>query len=358
MNGKIILHIGYPKTATSSLQKNVLIPLHKKNRLNYLGEETKTHMGELHHDSKFVKNILLGGPDDLKFAFCVPSVELIHNRDNRIDPAFKLLQNKGLLQSFLQDSMVNILSYETLLMPYRSVVNWKSFSQRLYGALPTNSQVQIVVTLRNQPSLMESFFFEKSLGYYLKSSFTKPRQLYFQNEDGVGLRDSEQVNIFDFRTTLSEYEKVFGRENIHILFFEDIEKRPGDYFDAWASLLDIPASEISYLFTGGPRSRVSKADKDHFTLRVSVWDYLLKHSCSKVISPVSSGKNPGRPFALRLINAVRRLPFASRWMVNVRIPKFTASDKAAIYQHFKTSNAEVARMYNLDIAKMKAYGYL
>lgn len=356
---KLIVHIGYPKTATSSLQKNVLIPLHESLRLNYLGEETKPVMGELHHDSKFVKNILLGGPDELNSNYCVPSDELDHYRANRIDPALKLVNNKGVLQSFLKDDVVNILSYETLLMPYRSVADWKSFPQRLYNALPTGKRdVQIVVTLRNQASLMESFFFEKSLGYYLRSTFATPRQFYFEDRTELSLRDCEQVDIFDFLTTLTEYEKVFGRDNIHILFYEDISNNPDDFFNVWAGLMGIPASKVSDMFNGKPKSRITPANKNHLKLKVSVFDYLLKRGFGSNRSAPTVAGNKSQPrWIHRIIRALKKLPLASRWMVHVKIPRFTTAEKNAIFEHFKASNMRAAEIYDLDPAKMKKYGY-
>ena len=34
---RIVLHIGYPKTATTTLQKHVFLPWHKGGKVNYLG---------------------------------------------------------------------------------------------------------------------------------------------------------------------------------------------------------------------------------------------------------------------------------------------------------------------------------
>jgi hypothetical protein len=35
---QLLLHIGLPKTATTSLQRNVLMPLHQEGKINYLGK--------------------------------------------------------------------------------------------------------------------------------------------------------------------------------------------------------------------------------------------------------------------------------------------------------------------------------
>ncbi|MEI4233694.1 hypothetical protein [Roseovarius sp. D22-M7] len=354
---KLIVHIGYPKTATSTLQKNVLIPLHRQRRLNYLGEETAFDMGALHHDSKFVKNIILGGPDELTFAYCVPSETLEHYRGKGIDPARRLASNKGFLSAFLKEEMINVLSFETLLMPYRAVTAWTDFPRKLHDALPTDrTDVQIVITFRNQAALMESLFFEKSAGLYHRSVFSTPRQFYFEDAPGSTLRDAEQVNIFDFLTTLAAYEDVFGKDNIHVLFYEDILERPEDYFDTWAKLLDVPASEVSTLFTEQPKSRVSSAGKDHFRLRVSAFDYLL--ISKRVSGRAPRGDGGGKSFAMRIAGACKRLPLVSRWKVDVKIPKLTQCEKDAIYRHFRESNAEAAKIYDLDATRLKEYGYL
>lgn len=357
---KLIVHVGYPKTATSTLQKNVLIPLHQQQRLNYLGEETASDMGDLHYDSKFVKNIILGEMKETTFPFFRWSDALAYFRRNGIDPAKRLTSNKGFLMPFVADGMINILSYESLLMPYRAVTTWTDFPRKLHDSLAAEKiDVQIVITLRNQAALMESFFFEKSLNYYLQSDFSSPRDLYFKDSSELSLRDCEQVEIFDFLGTLTAYEEMFGRDNIHIFFYEDIERNPESFFDKWAKILEIPASEVSTLFLGKPKSRVTAAEKNHFKLRVSVFDYLLK---TRLISGPSQSvafynKSP-KSRIRRVIGALKRMPFASRWMVDVKIPKFTAEEKTAIYNHFKASNAEAAEIYDLDLAKMKKYGYL
>lgn len=353
---KLILHIGYPKTATSTLQKNVLIPLHQKQQLNYLGEETNPSMGEVHYDSKFVKNIILGGPDEIKFAYCLPSDALEHYRANGIDPAKRLASNKGFLRPFLKEDIINVLSFETLLMPYRAVTAWTDFPQKLHEALPTDAtEIQIVITLRKQAALMESLFFEKSAGLYLRSDFSSPRHFYFNGRTEATLHDCEQVNIFDFHNTLAAYEDAFGKHNIHILFYEDIQRKPDDYFDTWAKLLEIPASEVARLFNGKPKSRVSLARQDHFKLRVSVFDYLMK---TKFISKqIKQGDKLGRPLAVRILDACKRLPFASGLKRNLKIPRLTQSERDAIHRHFKESNAKAAQTYDLDTQKMQSYGY-
>jgi hypothetical protein len=39
---KLLLHIGYPKTATTTLQEEIFMKLHKKGKINYLGRTTKS----------------------------------------------------------------------------------------------------------------------------------------------------------------------------------------------------------------------------------------------------------------------------------------------------------------------------
>jgi hypothetical protein len=56
---KLIVHIGYPKTATTSLQDKVFYELHKTGNINYLGITSKKTNLDIHNffqENSYLKN--------------------------------------------------------------------------------------------------------------------------------------------------------------------------------------------------------------------------------------------------------------------------------------------------------------
>mgnify|MGYP005845258191 CR=1 FL=1 len=338
---KTIIHVGYPKTATTTLQSNVFIPLHRSGELSYLGNETNAADGNLHADSNFVLRILLGAPFNNRLAMntCVPSSMLSHYREQKLDPVVKLASVKGSLAGFLSQEVVNVISFEQLTKPYRGALKWTDYPARLSQVFSKAAQdVQVIVTIRRQDQLMESFWQEKGAGYYMKSSYKTPSRFYFLNAPGHQLRNEEHVGIFNFHKTITAYANEFRAENVHVLFFEDLLHSPEQYFSTWCDLLKLDYARMMEMFVGNGARRLSQKDDGQIYLNLGI---------ARLLWPEI------RWFPLKVVRTLLK-----RFSRRVSVPRFTADERNAIFDRFRDSNLRMANDFNVNSASMKRYGYV
>lgn len=218
----LIIHIGYPKTATTSLQNLIFWQLH--------------HHGEIHAP-------LCGG-----FALRNKLEQISHLSNTKFDCNLEVTDEDGrtrhlqvdsrLLNDQLSSSLVNMVSDETLAAPYVAVKNDPRFIvprlrssdttsiptilHRLFHGCDTN--ISILVVLRNQIDHLQSLYAEKVVTWPPSPSFDSASKFYFEQSlnDRPSLRHNQLLEQFNFYNTISCYADVFGSENIHILLFEDL----------------------------------------------------------------------------------------------------------------------------------------
>ena len=132
---KLIVHIGYPKTATTSIQENVFAGLHNGGLINYLGrtaQRTRSKLGfkSVDYSEMLRTNFQLNGP-----------VEKI--------------------TKYLSNEKINVISDEDFLFPtictYARFGGKVSLDQMLFHLkqqLTDDIAVKVLISLRNQPQLL------------------------------------------------------------------------------------------------------------------------------------------------------------------------------------------------------------
>lgn len=205
MSSQIFIHIGYPKAASSSLQKNVFS---KHPEINYLMGLT---------ESLSWKNAL---PNQSALEFW-KSVSFSKNINNN---ELKKKYKQSILP-YIDDKLINMISFEQFLLPW--AVDNKTTANRLNYFLPN---AKIIIILRNQIDIL------KSLYRYRPKAPLEPHKKYerylsFQEWMQINLDNYNRsfLSVLNFYETVMLYSYYFGTQNIGIFLFEDLINNI-DYF--------------------------------------------------------------------------------------------------------------------------------
>jgi len=215
---KILLHIGLPKTATTSLQCNVLTPLHAQRKLNFLGR-------------------YLEAVDD---DFYNPIGKIICQLDEeKTDQEIFALQKD--LYEILDTSRLNVISEECISLTHneKHILRFQNLS-KLFGGC----DVRLLVSLRNPVDFIFSYYVEMHKWHYwsIKSSDTFEKFV-------VRLLSNPNKSEFDilfFHRFINQIKKNF--HSVQVVLFEDIKNDPETYFLALSELLPESTEKLSSMF--------------------------------------------------------------------------------------------------------------
>ena len=242
---RLLLHIGLPKTATTSLQHNVLMPLHEEGRINFLGR--------LARDYALLYDILEDN-DCYSFIRRPLSREEIPGLRRRIE-------------TLLDPSKLNVLSNENFsgLQPvYRNTVDLRAMLTNM-SRLFENCDVVLMLSLREPTALFRSQYAENIFW----PTGTQERVEF--SELTANLLSQQRTVESDYLLPLfyEEYVRVIARSfpNIKVLLYEDIQNDPPCYFRQLADCLDMDDPlEIERMF-GASRRNASRHSTDGLSVK-------------------------------------------------------------------------------------------
>jgi hypothetical protein len=215
-----IVHVGYQKCASTFLQQHIFPALDGYN---------------LEINSDWLTNWSTGyqGPDSGDKGF--------------------ILSNEGFTTFLMND-----LSGKPIFRREMALHNIR----RCLGA-----DTKILFVIRRQDSLLESY-------YRFKSDFSQTSDMFIDYPMrrranflwGSRSRRGEYLRTLDYCATILPYEAAFGRENIHILFYEDLTRNPDQFFQGLESLF---GENLEYL-KGRIESRENVSERSGFTYSIPV----------------------------------------------------------------------------------------
>jgi hypothetical protein len=317
---KLILHVGYPKTGTTSLQNSLFLNLN--NEINYLGIAKKT-------------------------------ISDYHNLSRRILRPWLISRGeKGReeLKSLLSDRLkygVNLLSEESFT---NNPSNPRIFNPVEIKKLlaPLCDSVSVVIVLRNQVDLIHSLYAE---GRFIdKYGNAQDAQKYIN----ICLKNKENRLFFCFTDVIKAYKSVFGGHKVHVLLFEDFLSDKNCYFKGWEKILGIPdeilAEKIGDIHLNKKKqtsdgSYISNITSEPNKLKRFIKKFPLTHSIFLGLSKYKIIQN---------INTASNKPVDKKFIV----PSFTDEEKFQIKQHFFQDNLELLKVINVDKEKLEKYNYL
>jgi len=229
---KVIIHFGFPKTMSSSLQFGVFKTLHKKGFINL-------STWRLNSD----------------------------NEELRDRPSSRLFIGEKILSNYIKFSKdkINILSDESFTAPVKLRKNnfGEDIIDPIHFPLMLKKQIQDnygdniefipLIIIRNQQDLIYSQYVEE---YNLK--VYKGIDLLFDKNGNIDLKGFEVYKYYNY---ISELQKVFGQESIKCLIFEEIVRDPKGICQLFDDIKTIDCSDIKKMIS---QSHVNKKNKDSF----------------------------------------------------------------------------------------------
>ena len=305
MSYELYLHIGYPKTGTTFLQRAVFPSAQSMNFIpsSSIGNELSmiTHQCDLSFDAKATKLSL----------------------ERHFRPG------------------INLISYEALIGDFHrlKLMNSKVIADRLKMLFPS---ARIVVTVRNQYDLMESLYKQ-----YLQRGGVKRFRDFVNYQNGAFGPTHPQWNLsvdiamFNYLRLLDTYESLFGRENLLVVPYELLQDDPKGFtriLFSWMGLEEVPSFKNEFYNTGYGAAQMSLARLFNRFLRSE----LNEGSLIPALSLPGIGKIDAGRFRGVLQSSLSRRLLGKK-------PITDHDMKKQVHDHFAGSNREMNDRYSLNL---------
>lgn len=334
---KTYIHIGYPKTATTTLQEGVLYNLHNEGKINYLGILGFTGDTQIKYRYD-VARPLIRGLEHPNIS-SIPLSEEVLQKSKIFDASSFIKQNLDITKNFLSSDVPNVLSDESMLIPNTSLYGYFDKIKRLKKIYPSDSY-EIIVTLRAHKTLIPSYYAEKYPYLYHLDGYETPEKAYYDNGR---LSENEFLTIFNFYDLAMKLEDEFGKENIHFVLYENLKNDSNYYSDVFNNIFKIESGK-------------SGKEKNQGE------NYRVKNKGVKGAYLVKTRRKRKRP-ALWLLKALDKFEITRRLFhkfiyQTIEVPIFSEKLSSDLFNYFREYNIKLANRYNLDIEAMREYGYL
>jgi len=217
---KIVIHIGAPKTASTTLQKCLFA---KHNELHFFGEDGAGCVNA--NDREIINSMVFD--DDFHFPY--DECARLFQAHSGLEPQKTLIYSNG-------DVMTGRVP--TLC------------ARRLHSFLP---DAEILLVIRNQFTAIPSFY--ANHGVYLKPAPPYHFQRYVSFDDWMRFCTIfikyGPLTCYFYNTTLKLYSDLFGKDKIHILLFEEFIQEQKTFVRKLCHILDIEPLDAFRLIMGG-----------------------------------------------------------------------------------------------------------
>lgn len=324
MKKKVLIHLAPPKTATSFLQLNIFMPLHKENKINFLGRYLDPSFSE----------------------YYFPLQNIIHSVIFDNDTTFNNKKNalKKQLNNLLLENKLNVISEELISISYieKHQDLHKKYT-RLYELL-SNYDVNILYSVRDYTSIIYSFYVEVSNRLFLKDISINTINKYLEK----GLKEEKKglFKMFYFHENIQFLSILFRTDNIFILNFHDLKKDSDNYYN----IIESAMNNINFRNKFHPdKLKVNlkkKSKKGYFSEGINLYAYL------KI-------KNPDLNFfEKKLFYLSNKYSLLKLLLQKIKIrskliPFFTISEKSSIIDTFKDDKKLLFQNHNINISSKK-----
>ncbi len=238
---KVIIHFGFPKTMSSTLQFGLFKPL--------------AAIGML--------NLMTWRQDD--------SQEHLDRR-----PSSRLFNHQPILPEYLdlKEDKLNILSDESFTAPIKLRKNNygdkiedpftfpEKIKNQIIAKYGDNVDFKAVVFIRNQPDLIYSQYVEE---YNLKKY--KDVDLIFDKEGEI---DIDGFEIYNFNKYINTLSSVFGKDNTSVFLFEDWIKNFSEECKKLSNLLGLDPELVEKHLSTSHVNKKKKSSEGYYTKDGSV----------------------------------------------------------------------------------------
>lgn len=301
---RLIIHPGFGKTGTTTLQH---------------------HLFGRHSEVVCLGKPYVGHKKKLK-------IEM-----HRADGYYRKDVYKALSESFIVESRKEgktiVLSDETLLTNYYLR---EPIARRLHDLFP---EAIVIFTIRNQLRIIESAYINRWRRLYNVPEPYMGRYVGFENWLRFCNENWEKsyLNLVDYHKTISLYESHFGKENVHVLLFEQFKNDPGEFLKTLTGVLGIGLEEA-----------LSLLEKKKANPRDSVYSVGYAKLRERLFPSVRFGD--WMPFGERLRSLIWRTVEKGPSM-NIRL---SPGWRELFAERYREGNRALAERYHLPL---KDHGY-
>lgn len=233
----LLLHLGLPKTATSSLQHNVFLQLGREGRVNFLGKcldyDYKTsEVSVENYRGKFIREVAEG--------------------------KMSVQEGRAVLAETLMPDCLNVFSDEGIMIAYPGRENL-SLTEKFANLekLMAGYDVKVVVTLREPVDYLYSLYVELYPEYCSKVRELSTVEKY--TNALLKRPDDRLFETFHYGRWLPQLKDVFP---VTVIQYEQLNGAESQAFSTWGSLLGISQSEFAGLFNKQAVNTKKKSGKE------------------------------------------------------------------------------------------------
>lgn len=225
MKKRLIIHIGYPKTATTSLQFNLFGDLMRDGKIEYLNHLNRK---EDYLGSTEVKNIVKYITSNISSSSVKRELDIL-----------KKMPSKDYLISSENISFF----YEDFKWGYHSDKSFENFFRIKELLFDIFDEIQFLVGIRAQISLIPSFY-RQQYNYIINENPSFKDFNYWLNETIFNKDIGESVFFLNYKKIYSQLSELFGKDNVHFLIFEDLSKNPNEYYSQLSKIFNVETQYI------------------------------------------------------------------------------------------------------------------
>ncbi|WKN32549.1 hypothetical protein PZB74_04220 [Porifericola rhodea] len=332
----LVVHIGYPKTATTSIQLNLLAALHSAGKIEYLNHLNKEsdYLGPFY--CRNVLNYVMSGEYTM-------DVEKELNELKKIDSDISVVSNENI--SFFCEN------FSWAYSSGKAVDNVQRLKEVFKDIF---DEVKILMTLRCQLTMIPSFYTQQ----YFSIIGEQPKFKDYGNwiTENFGNERSLENLIFNYAEMYKAYKDSFGAENVYVLLFEDLKKDKRTSYGLLGQVFNV-SIEFVYNTMVNASQNISKKGKESLYVDNPTLEKVIKNNVKltlKKILPEDTIVTVGRLF--KKLIPVSLLNKQINKKVEVRA--LTAEEMLYLQSRFCDSNKKLADELSLDSKKLKEYGYI
>lgn len=306
MGNRLFLHVGYPKTGTTSLQRH-FFPAMRQSDLSYVGSGDP----QSHHIAIGFGRAIHGDTDavpagELPAGNCLISCERI------TADCFRYLDSNGGFSP----------------LPVAGIAGKCLHTAQAHGY----DDVRVILVLRRQGELSHSLYAQSYAHYFNHAPDLDDYACYAEKIIAGG----RIAAAYDFSAVVESFFEIFGRKNVLVLFFEDLAARQTAFLETLAGFIGcarphVIAPENVRRTAGGRRSQST-----------SLFDEL-----SMIKRKLLPGVNIR---AGRVIRLMQHIPIRGSRIIEAR-PELEQEVTAAYYE----SNSRLGRLLNRDLSALGYY---
>lgn len=334
---KLIIHIGYPKTATTSLQFNLFTRLMKEGKIEYLNHLRAGNKDQGDISVEKILSSIMGIKSNIDYS---DEVEII----SKIDSPLSIISNES----------ISHVSGKSLKASYRTGAFWNAKKiKKIFS--PYFDSIEIIMTIRAQITIIPSYYTQEYFNIINDKPNFKDIGEWTQNNFGENIQDDNLM--FNYKKMYSTYAKYFGEKNVHVLVYEDLLHDKIRYYKQIATILELKPKIIQKYFETTVRNKTviseqGKVETDKGTLKSLL--VLLTYRTFK-FNDDSRLFNVGKKI-LKIIVPASILNFKTGHSESIR--GLSDDELELITTRFSLNNRQLFDLIGLDIDRMTSYKYL